>query len=204
MTSANSNPWDQAGPNNPTPQPSPEKPILKPKSKKPNAGGDNPQATGQKRPAKPPLDLTPSTTTAPLPEHLDLWKSSLGWQPSAAQLALFQQLYGQMLAGNRQLNLTRITDPAEFWEKHLWDSLSGMAPWISENAEETEAEGTDGTADEAGTPDAAEGDRPPEDQPEEQPEDQPIQVIDIGTGAGFPGIPAAIALSPIMPIALTL
>ncbi|HEY9846472.1 MAG TPA: 16S rRNA (guanine(527)-N(7))-methyltransferase RsmG, partial [Candidatus Caenarcaniphilales bacterium] len=28
---------------------------------------------------------------------------------------------------NRQLNLTRITDPVEFWEKHLWDSLRGIA-----------------------------------------------------------------------------
>ena len=54
------------------------------------------------------------------------------WQPTAAQQALFIQLYAAILQGNRQFNLTRITEPADFWEKHLWDSLSGMLPWFLE------------------------------------------------------------------------
>jgi 16S rRNA (guanine527-N7)-methyltransferase len=67
-------------------------------------------------------------------------------------------MYRQILQGNQQLNLTRITDPEEFWEKHLWDSLRGIKQWL--------------------TPEAS---------------CQNLRVIDVGTGAGFPGIPIAIA-----------
>lgn len=189
MTSADSNPWGNAHPAPPNPQPSPEQPILKPNARRPQ-----PKDTGlaqAKTPAKPPLDLTPDPMTAQLQAHLELWQKSMGWQPSTAQLALFQQLYAQLLAGNRQINLTRITDPDEFWEKHLWDSLSGMAPWIAKNAE-----AADETTEQNATENAADDKSPTH--------DGPIRVIDIGTGAGFPGIPAAIALSPITPIALTL
>ncbi|MEH2276246.1 MAG: 16S rRNA (guanine(527)-N(7))-methyltransferase RsmG [Nostoc sp.] len=93
-----------------------------------------------------------------LPEMAEIWQQTLNWQPTAQQQAQFQRLYELILEGNRQLNLTRITDPQEFWEKHLWDSLRGIAPqgqFISSLQ--------DGAF-----------------------------VIDIGTGAGFPGIPVII------------
>ncbi|ABA23485.1 16S rRNA m(7)G-527 methyltransferase [Trichormus variabilis ATCC 29413] len=93
-----------------------------------------------------------------LPEMAEIWQQTLNWQPTDSQQARFQQLYELILEGNRQLNLTRITEPQEFWEKHLWDSLRGVAP-----------------------------------------QQQLISflpvgasVIDIGTGAGFPGVPVAI------------
>ncbi|MBD2088750.1 16S rRNA (guanine(527)-N(7))-methyltransferase RsmG [Microcoleus sp. FACHB-1515] len=89
-----------------------------------------------------------------LPDLLDVWQESINWQPDAAMLQQFQQLYAEILAGNRQLNLTRVTEPIDFWEKHLWDSLRGIAPFRNQND---------------------------------------LQVIDIGTGAGFPGLPIAIA-----------
>lgn len=91
-----------------------------------------------------------------LPQLLEQWQNTLGWQPDTKQQSLFQQLYTVILQGNRQLNLTRITEPAEFWEKHLWDSLSSLQPWL--------------------TVAPLNG----------------FQVIDIGTGGGFPGVPAAI------------
>nr|WP_215610180.1 16S rRNA (guanine(527)-N(7))-methyltransferase RsmG [Leptothoe spongobia] len=69
------------------------------------------------------------TITEPLPVNSEIWQETLQWQPSTAQQALFDSLYQGVLDGNRQVNLTRITEPAEFWEKHLWDSLSGLAPW---------------------------------------------------------------------------
>ncbi|MDZ8054818.1 MAG: 16S rRNA (guanine(527)-N(7))-methyltransferase RsmG [Aulosira sp. ZfuVER01] len=97
--------------------------------------------------------------TNQLPEMAEIWQETLNWQPSAQQQLQFQQLYELILEGNRQLNLTRITEPQEFWEKHLWDSLWGIAPqqeFISSLKEGASA-------------------------------------IDIGTGAGFPGIPVAIA-----------
>ncbi len=97
--------------------------------------------------------------TNSLPEMAQIWQQTLNWQPTDSQQAQFQQLYELILQGNRQLNLTRITEPQEFWEKHLWDSLRGIAPqqqFISSV--------------QAGA-----------------------SVIDIGTGAGFPGVPVAIA-----------
>jgi 16S rRNA (guanine527-N7)-methyltransferase len=67
----------------------------------------------------------------PLPEMSAQWQESLQWQPDNMQQASFGLLYQDMLRVNRQFNLTRITEPLEFWEKHLWDSLSGIQPWLT-------------------------------------------------------------------------
>ncbi|WP_392531260.1 16S rRNA (guanine(527)-N(7))-methyltransferase RsmG [Nostoc sp. C117] len=96
--------------------------------------------------------------TNSLPEMAEIWQQTLNWQPTVQQQSQFQRLYEFILEGNRQLNLTRITDPQEFCEKHLWDSLRGIAPqgkFISSFQDSA-------------------------------------SVIDIGTGAGFPGIPVTI------------
>ena len=92
-----------------------------------------------------------------LPTSLDLWRSTLDWQPSDDQQQQFQRLYEAVVSGNQRLNLTRITEPSEFWEKHLWDSLRGV---FSPSLPLFET---------------------------------PQNVIDIGTGCGFPGLPIAIA-----------
>ncbi len=97
-----------------------------------------------------------------LPGMLELWQTTLQWQPSDRQLAQFQKLYEAIIVGNRQQNLTRITTPENFWEKHLWDSLLGVA--LLQTEEKIALKDSD-TA---------------------------LQVIDIGTGAGFPGLPVAI------------
>lgn len=123
--------------------------------------------------------------TEQLPAMGEIWQSSLNWQPDEQQQQQFQKLYGAVLAGNQQLNLTRITKPDEFWEKHLWDSLSGVKPWlggqqVSEKVQEVErAEILESEA----KPDLA----------HTAPASPPL-AIDIGTGAGFPGVPVAIAL----------
>ncbi|KJH70372.1 16S rRNA (guanine(527)-N(7))-methyltransferase RsmG [Aliterella atlantica] len=93
-----------------------------------------------------------------LPEMTDLWQKTMNWQPNEQQQQQFQQLYELILVGNNQFNLTRITEPTEFWEKHLWDSLRGILPLL------------------------------------ENKQDTAVKAIDIGTGAGFPGIPIAISL----------
>ncbi|MCA1993883.1 MAG: 16S rRNA (guanine(527)-N(7))-methyltransferase RsmG, partial [Coleofasciculus sp. S288] len=46
-----------------------------------------------------------------LPEMAEVWQQTLSWQPNEDQKRLFQQLYEGILSGNRQLNLTRITEP---------------------------------------------------------------------------------------------
>lgn len=92
-----------------------------------------------------------------LPEFRSVWENTLGWFPSPQQQQQFESLYQGILAGNRQLNLTRLTEPEAFWEKHLWDSLRGIIPL------------------ELGSVTTA-------------------SFLDIGCGAGFPGLPIAIAL----------
>ncbi|MER3476651.1 MAG: 16S rRNA (guanine(527)-N(7))-methyltransferase RsmG, partial [Leptolyngbya sp. ERB_1_2] len=93
---------------------------------------------------------------ATLPEMNDLWRSTTDWFPTEEQRSQFQQFYELVLQGNQQQNLTRITEPNDFWEKHLWDSLRGVFPKVTAAS---------------------------------------LSAIDIGTGAGFPGIPMAIARS---------
>lgn len=102
------------------------------------------------------------STTPSLPELPEIWQQTLNWQPTTKQQVQLQRLYELILEGNQKLNLTRITDPQEFWEKHLWDSLRGVALLLRVGEKDFTS--------------------------------PPHHFIDIGTGAGFPGIPVAIAL----------
>jgi 16S rRNA (guanine527-N7)-methyltransferase len=78
-------------------------------------------------------ELPPSDSFPVLPELFELWQQTLNWQPSPEQQQEFQQIYEQILEGNRSLNLTRITEPQDFWEKHLWDSLVGVKRWLGDS-----------------------------------------------------------------------
>jgi 16S rRNA (guanine527-N7)-methyltransferase len=93
-----------------------------------------------------------------LPEMLEVWQETLNWQPTNEQQNQLQKLYELVIEANRSVNLTRITEPEEFWEKHLWDSLRGVAP--KQHFIDILNHGA--------------------------------SVIDIGTGAGFPGLPLSI------------
>ncbi|MFB2918048.1 16S rRNA (guanine(527)-N(7))-methyltransferase RsmG [Aerosakkonema sp. BLCC-F2] len=112
-----------------------------------------------------------------LPEMTSVWQETLNWQPNAEQQQQFQHLYELICRGNQQLNLTRITEPIEFWEKHLWDSLRGIKNELSmvnlrwQIAEDKIQSEISNLKSQIANP----------------------QVIDIGTGAGFPGLPVAIA-----------
>jgi 16S rRNA (guanine527-N7)-methyltransferase len=58
-----------------------------------------------------------------LPLMLEDWQQTTGWQPGATQLLQFQNFFDLVCLANKSLNLTRILEPVDFWEKHLWDSL---------------------------------------------------------------------------------
>jgi 16S rRNA (guanine527-N7)-methyltransferase len=90
-----------------------------------------------------------------LPNMESIWQETIDWCPTPEQQLQLQFLYVAVITANQKLNLTRITEPEEFWEKHLWDSLRGVGDLIINPLA--------------------------------------MQVIDIGTGAGFPGLPLAIA-----------
>lgn len=53
-----------------------------------------------------------------------IWRETLNWKPTDEQEHKLEKLYHLIITGNQQLNLTRITQPLDFWEKHLWDSLA--------------------------------------------------------------------------------
>lgn len=83
--------------------------------------------------------------------------AALGVGLTAPQIAVLRSHYEAVVATNRDLNLTRITDPAEAAVKHYVDSLALLA-WMTERSR---SRGT---------------------------------ILDIGTGAGFPAVPLAVAL----------
>jgi 16S rRNA (guanine527-N7)-methyltransferase len=66
-----------------------------------------------------------------LPSFLEIWQSTLNWSPTGPQQAQFQSLLTELSILNAGVNLTRITSPEAFWEKHLWDSLWGIQPWLN-------------------------------------------------------------------------
>jgi 16S rRNA (guanine527-N7)-methyltransferase len=138
-----------------------------------------------------PMLTDPPMTTA-LPEMTEIWQQTLNWLPNEQQQSQFQRLYELIVQGNQQFNLTRITEPTEFWEKHLWDSLRGIYPStfslltssafskLTPNPQPLTPPAPSASLDLT---------------PNLQPLTSPIpRIIDIGTGAGFPGVPVAIAL----------
>jgi 16S rRNA (guanine527-N7)-methyltransferase len=87
----------------------------------------------------------------------------LGIPLNQDQLDAFQVYYEALIAWNGQVNLTRITDYEAVQVKHFLDSLSCL-PMI-QHVQEISSRGTDVS----------------------------LKVIDVGSGAGFPGVPLKIA-----------
>lgn len=95
----------------------------------------------------------------------------LGVPLSDDQLGAFQAYYETLIAWNRRVNLTRITDYEEVQTKHFLDSLSCLPAIRRAGAK-------------------APGIR-----------DAGLQIIDVGSGAGFPGLALKIAM-PVLRLAL--
>jgi len=88
----------------------------------------------------------------------------LGIRLDEAQLGQFQSYYDTLITWNQRVNLTSITDYGEVQTKHFLDSLSGI--WALRHLET---------------------------QPEWLANVSALRVVDVGSGAGCPGIPLKIA-----------
>lgn len=85
------------------------------------------------------------------------------------RFSVFQEM---LIEKNKVMNLTAVTDPDQVELKHFIDSLAGV-PFIQKKWKSHFAN-ADGTMEENGK--------------------MEISIIDIGTGAGFPGLPMAFVL----------
>lgn len=83
---------------------------------------------------------------------------ALGIELSAGQVARLDQLGAALREGNKRVNLTRITDPAEVETRHFLDSLTAAIPLLGQLR--------GGSL---------------------------LRLVDVGAGAGFPGLPLKIA-----------
>jgi 16S rRNA G527 N7-methylase RsmG len=140
--------------------------------------------------------LTAPDTRAQLPAAL----SELG-------LVLSPQACGQLLGHldliakwNRVYNLTAVRDPAEMWTHHLLDSLAAVRPlaayWAARRAagllQDASAQPQPWARVEAQA--QAQAQLPPYTQHTQGPPHEGLHILDVGSGAGLPGVTLAIAL----------
>ncbi|MCL2421937.1 MAG: 16S rRNA (guanine(527)-N(7))-methyltransferase RsmG [Defluviitaleaceae bacterium] len=92
------------------------------------------------------------------------WCRTQGINITDAQLAQFETFKANLLDWNQRMNLTAITDDEGIWQKHFADSLT-LLPFLP---------------------------APLLTKSPELPAAQPLRLIDIGSGAGFPGLPIKI------------
>jgi 16S rRNA (guanine527-N7)-methyltransferase len=98
-----------------------------------------------------------------------LWQE-LGWQPDAAQLDQLGALQEQLRHWNGRLNLTRLVEGNDYWVAQVFDSLWPLRELLAQQG---------------ALPPAATESPPPA---------APLELVDVGTGGGFPGLAVAIAL----------
>ncbi len=97
-------------------------------------------------------------------ETLRAGAEKLGLELTGEQLEAFQRYYELLVEWNRRVNLTRIIEPAEVQIKHFLDSLTCLLALKRARGEARQADAH-----------------------------RTLRVLDVGSGAGFPGLPLKIA-----------
>jgi hypothetical protein len=128
---------------------------------------DSPPARPASHTNDPTLPRKPRQGTNP--EGLEALWAELGWRPTDDQQIQFVQLQKQLRQWNEKVNLTRLVEGDDYWVAQVYDSLWPMVRLIRSEQARNHA--------------AAGGEPVP-----------PLEMIDVGTGGGFPGLALAIAL----------
>jgi 16S rRNA (guanine527-N7)-methyltransferase len=97
---------------------------------------------------------------------LDAFWDELGWRPDPDQLGKLVALQQELRSWNGRVNLTRLVEDDDYWVAQVFDSLWPHRALL---------------AGDAGAGAGAGG-------------EPPLELIDVGTGGGFPGLALAIAL----------
>ena len=128
---------------------------------------DSPPARPASHTNDPTLPRKPRQGTNP--EGLEALWAELGWRPTDDQQIQFVQLQKELRQWNEKVNLTRLVEGDDYWVAQVYDSLWPMVRLIRSEQARNHA--------------AAGGESVP-----------PLEMIDVGTGGGFPGLALAIAL----------
>ena len=138
------------------------------------------------------------------PPDADFWQA-LGWQPQPRQLQQLCQLQHLLRSWNQRLNLTRLVEGDDYWIAQVFDSLWPLLPLLNAQQEEVAAAAAGDAAPQTHVPytkqqrhsgDTAPtaGSAPGAPSVAPLPAGSGLEVIDVGTGGGFPGLAVAIAL----------